>query len=63
MHQRPVEDLDSLNHTYVHQRDAGEQEYPWKEIRSATGRKGRFMLGPPDGGGVRLDIRQLAIDP
>ncbi|WP_326533859.1 FHA domain-containing serine/threonine-protein kinase [Pseudorhodoferax sp.] len=53
-----VQDLGSLNHTYVRQPAAGGGT-SWHLIESANGWQGSFMLGPPQGRGVRLDIRQV----
>jgi hypothetical protein len=51
-----LEDLRSTNHLFVHKRHSDGSE-EWEEIPSATGRKGRFMLGPPQADGVLLEIR------
>lgn len=53
-----VQDLGSLNHTYVRQPAPGGGT-SWHIIATANGWHGSFMLGPPQGGGVRLDIRQV----
>lgn len=57
-----LEDLNSLNHTYLYQRGGAGEQGTWREIQSAGGRKGRFMLGPQQDG-VRLDIRQITLPP
>ncbi|MFT3721523.1 FHA domain-containing serine/threonine-protein kinase [Pseudorhodoferax sp.] len=57
-----VQDLGSLNHTYIRQPAPGGGA-SWLVIATANGWHGSFMLGPPHGGGVRLDIRQAEARP
>jgi serine/threonine protein kinase len=58
-----LEDLASTNHTFVQDARKGGAPGVWKQVEEASGRKGRFSLGPPDGGGVLLEIRQTTIQP
>ena len=54
-------DLNSTNHTYRREPRAGDEPASWTEVVSASGQKGRFMLGPHDGAGVLLEIRPSRI--
>jgi serine/threonine protein kinase len=57
-----LQDMDSTNSTYVHDRHAEGSPAAWRRITSASGRKGRFMLGPPGAGGVLLELRPASIE-
>lgn len=58
-----LQDLGSTNHTFAHERGNKNTPDTWKQIDRASGRKGRFMLGPADGGGVLLELRQTTTAP
>jgi serine/threonine protein kinase len=57
-----LKDLGSKNHTYVLERGNTGRPDAWRRIQSASGRKGRFLLGPDDADGVQLDIRQAPVE-
>jgi hypothetical protein len=58
-----LQDLGSTNRTYAYKLADPGANGAWEEIRTFSGRKGgRFMLGPPHGGGTLIEIHRTMVE-